>query len=68
MPLCNMLLKMKVKTILILYEDVVFDDFFHYQFNKYICGIPEKWDKLNLDSMVHSKMSLIFGYTLSEMK
>jgi len=60
-------LKMNIKTALILYDDIVFDDFFHYQFNKYICGIPEKWDNLNLDSIVHSKINLVFGYTSQSM-
>ena len=60
-------LKMDIKTALVLYDDVVFDDFFHYQFNKYICGISEKWDKINLDSMVHSQLSPVFGYTSQSM-
>ena len=29
-----------IKTVVVLYDDIVFDDFFHYQFNKYICNIP----------------------------
>jgi len=60
-------LKMNIKTALVLYDDVVFDDFFHYKFNKYICNIPEKWDQLNLDCVVHSKMSPTIGYSSQSM-
>jgi len=56
-----------IKTVVVLYDDIVFDDFFHYQFNKYICNIPEKWDKLNLESIIHSQLNTVIGYTSQSM-
>jgi len=56
-----------IKTVVVLYDDIVFDDFFHYQFNKDICGVPEKWDKLSLDSIIHSKISPTIGYSSQSM-
>ena len=56
-----------INTVVVLCEDIVFDDFFHYQFNKYICGIPEKWDKLNLESIIHSQLNPVIGYSSQSM-
>jgi hypothetical protein len=61
------LLKMNIQTVLVLYEDVVFDDFFHYKFNKYICDMPKQWDKLNIDHIARSKLTSIVGYTTNSM-
>ena len=51
-----------IDRVLILYEDVVFDDFFHYKFDKYMRNIPEKWDNINLDNIIQSKINPIIGY------
>ena len=61
------LLKTNIQTVLVLYEDVVFDDFFHYKFNKYICDMPKQWDKLNIDHIARSKLTSIVGYTTNSM-
>jgi hypothetical protein len=61
------LLQTNIQTVLVLYEDVIFDEFFHYKFNKYICDMPKEWDELNIDHIAHSKLTSIVGHTTKSM-
>jgi len=56
-----------IKTVLILHNDIEFDEFFHYKFDKYMRNISREWGSISFDNMFNHPSIPIIGYNYQSM-